>query len=831
MKFTWPKRLLGAALVACTLLQTAALAAEAQPLEVAAQTGAQEMIVTEPAGGMELPAEQDEETVPPEEEPAEPAPTETEPAEPAPTDTEPAEPAPTETEPGGEEPEIQDPLEGYSFPDNWAGEPLRFAVRYGILKGRGGYDLDPTGNTTRAEMATMLVRLLGATEEADLSGYTDMSPKAWYYDEIGIAVNLGIFVGTSKTTMSPQRLITRQEAFTVLARAFGLYPTDASAYTCFRDSGELQPFARNAVSALYETGGVTGYEDGTLRPKAYITRQEVAALFYKLLDEIRDTPEDMPASGRVLYRGTEPLPQGYSLDGTLILGAGQSGAVCLENCSVTGRLVLRCAPGAQVTLEGTRAGELSAPSAVDVSGGTFPRVVSAGAGSTLNLSGTTADLYAPCTLNGTFEKVNAYTPGSTILGTIGRLNLTAKAGGGTTTLDGQADSVAILGNSSVLNGSGYARCVIVCVRNYEILLNYGEFVDQIDWGLTGVTVTLSGPASITPTNNTVQIDARFTGFIAGYGTINGGRTVRLQWYLNDQLLSTQDDFYIKDNIIASFSHTFGAQEIQEEVQVFRVVLTCGSETVEGSFTVASDSSMWKYQQDYEAALNTVETVNIEGRTLVRTYLYSDKNRSSVLRTVAAGTSLTHLYYSGADGAPGQVRLSDGTVGWMNWADYLVSREDYTQYWDYSVGTKEGFVNQKGYSSSTGYLIWLSLKTQKVNIFQGSKGNWKLIRVCPCATGKNTTPTVSGVYSIIYKTYRWRFDEYVDGKYMEDYSRVYYVSGFWGGQAFHSRLYYADDTLYDGTIGTPVSHGCVRMMDEDCRYIYESMPSGTTVVNY
>ena len=214
MKFTWPKRLLGAALVACTLLQTAALAAEAQPLEVAAQTGAQEMIVTEPAGGMELPAEQDEETVPPEEEPAEPAPTETEPAE----------PAPTETEPGGEEPEIQDPLEGYSFPDNWAGEPLRFAVRYGILKGRGGYDLDPTGNTTRAEMATMLVRLLGATEEADLSGYTDMSPKAWYYDEIGIAVNLGIFVGTSKTTMSPQRLITRQEAFTVLARAFGLYP-------------------------------------------------------------------------------------------------------------------------------------------------------------------------------------------------------------------------------------------------------------------------------------------------------------------------------------------------------------------------------------------------------------------------------------------------------------------------------------------------------------------------------------------------------------------------------------------------------------------------------
>ena len=99
-----------------------------------------------------------------------------------------------------------------------------FAVRNGILQGRGDYNLDPTGRTTRAEMAAMLVRLLGAKEQGDLSPYRDLDPAAWYNRELSAAVSLGIFNGVSATQMAPMRSITRQEAFTVLARAFGLYP-------------------------------------------------------------------------------------------------------------------------------------------------------------------------------------------------------------------------------------------------------------------------------------------------------------------------------------------------------------------------------------------------------------------------------------------------------------------------------------------------------------------------------------------------------------------------------------------------------------------------------
>ncbi|MFR8333303.1 MAG: L,D-transpeptidase [Oscillospiraceae bacterium] len=49
------------------------------------------------------------------------------------------------------------------------------------------------------------------------------------------------------------------------------------------------------------------------------------------------------------------------------------------------------------------------------------------------------------------------------------------------------------------------------------------------------------------------------------------------------------------------------------------------------------------------------------------------------------------------------------------------------------------------------------------VFQGSQGVG-LIRLSPCSTGTNLTPTVTGVFSVIYKTYRWRFSDVIDGQY-------------------------------------------------------------------
>ncbi|MCD8020523.1 MAG: fibronectin type III domain-containing protein [Clostridiales bacterium] len=140
---------------------------------------------------------------------------------------------------------------------------------------------------------------------------------------------------------------------------------------------------------------------------------------------------------------------------------------------------------------------------------------------------------------------------------------------------------------------------------------------------------------------------------------------------------------------------------------------------------------------------------------------------------------------------------------------------------YSTEVKEAFVNYKGYSSKTKYLIWISHYTQQVSIFKGSKGNWKMIRTFICATGTASNHSPIGVYKITYKESGWYYTN----------SKELYVTHWCGRNSFHTRPLYNDGTVKTATIGKPASHGCVRCYNQDAKYIYDNMPIGTTVVSY
>lgn len=144
--------------------------------------------------------------------------------------------------------------------------------------------------------------------------------------------------------------------------------------------------------------------------------------------------------------------------------------------------------------------------------------------------------------------------------------------------------------------------------------------------------------------------------------------------------------------------------------------------------------------------------------------------------------------------------------------------------DYIDATKEAFVNGKGYSSKTQYLLWANLATQKVNVFKGSKGNWQLVKAFRMASGARSTPTPQGVTYVTYKQTAWKTSSYV----CKPIVRFYPGTGY----AFHSILYKADESgIKDGSIGFPVSHGCLRMKPASIQWIYNNIPVNTTVVIY
>ena len=141
---------------------------------------------------------------------------------------------------------------------------------------------------------------------------------------------------------------------------------------------------------------------------------------------------------------------------------------------------------------------------------------------------------------------------------------------------------------------------------------------------------------------------------------------------------------------------------------------------------------------------------------------------------------------------------------------------------YTTQQKLNFVQK--YSSKTKYLIWISHYTQQVNIFQGKKGHWKLIKTYLCTTGGYTHRSPHGVYKLYKKRKTWTF------------SRTYvkYVSFWMSENSFHSRIYRkasAGGGCATPKLGSPGSSGCIRLYDEDCYYIYKNMPMGTTVISY
>ena len=193
------------------------------------------------------------------------------------------------------------------------------------------------------------------------------------------------------------------------------------------------------------------------------------------------------------------------------------------------------------------------------------------------------------------------------------------------------------------------------------------------------------------------------------------------------------------------------------------------------------------------------------------------------QSVTASKTITlknydYLYYHGISAADVLKTVTSNYAG-----DYTLA---WAQSHDYSKEIKTAWVNLQGYKSNTKYLVWVNLTYQRVNIFEGSQGNWKLIRTCLCGSGKSSTPTIRGVFTTSYKQSAWNYGSYYCGPIV----RFNGSSGY----AFHSRLEYwpmNSDRYYDARIGFPISHGCLRMYNDDIWFMYNNIPNGTTVVVY
>ena len=231
---------------------------------------------------------------------------------------------------------------GYSdVEEHWAKNSIDSFSKIGVVKGYEDDSFRPDDCMTRAELITVINRLLKNQEEST-KFIPDNNSKDWYYSEIRKAVASGIVKGDPDGSIRPDDFITREEAAMLLYRAFMGDSTGNVKINLYDDVEDISEWARDVMSVFVKESYINGYADNTIRPKNNITRAEVVTILDRIFGEIIVKGDyEGNIYGNLLINGPEVLITDMIVEGDLIIAEGSEGKIELKNIIVNGDLIMR----------------------------------------------------------------------------------------------------------------------------------------------------------------------------------------------------------------------------------------------------------------------------------------------------------------------------------------------------------------------------------------------------------------------------------------------------------------------------------------------------------
>jgi hypothetical protein len=171
---------------------------------------------------------------------------------------------------------------------HWAEASIKQAVTAGIISGYPDGTFMPSTTVTRAEFAVMLMNTLKPQGEGTTLTFTDTAKiGAWAQKAVAQAVQSGIINGYEDGSFRPSATMTRSEMAAMIANALKL-SIEVNASTQFADDKDIPVWAKGAVAALKETGIVEGTGTNKFNPSAPTTRAEAVIVLLNMLQQINN---------------------------------------------------------------------------------------------------------------------------------------------------------------------------------------------------------------------------------------------------------------------------------------------------------------------------------------------------------------------------------------------------------------------------------------------------------------------------------------------------------------------------------------------------------------
>ena len=145
---------------------------------------------------------------------------------------------------------------------------------------------NPNGSLTRAQLVTILHRLVGEPKAEKAANYTDVAADQWYTEAVAWAAENEIVTGYPDGTFKPMAKISREQIATILYRFVGSPKVEDDALAAFPDKASVSSYAVDAMNWAVTNGFINGIASNgvtNLAPKGTATRAQIAAIIMRFM--------------------------------------------------------------------------------------------------------------------------------------------------------------------------------------------------------------------------------------------------------------------------------------------------------------------------------------------------------------------------------------------------------------------------------------------------------------------------------------------------------------------------------------------------------------------
>ena len=180
---------------------------------------------------------------------------------------------------------------GHLFRDvptnSWYFESIDRAVSLDLLKGVGDFAYEPDGGLNRAMFVTMLARAVGESLPDSAAGFSDVKGGQWYTAAMSWALRKNLIRGYEDGSYRPEALITREEMCVILDRLMQQRgETLHTGKLSFADTASISVWARDSVARMTALGLIRGAENNRFFPQRTTTRAEAATVMLRIYDHL-----------------------------------------------------------------------------------------------------------------------------------------------------------------------------------------------------------------------------------------------------------------------------------------------------------------------------------------------------------------------------------------------------------------------------------------------------------------------------------------------------------------------------------------------------------------